>query len=305
MEVGDVSLNGARGSRPAKRELRAIKRYFTPFPRSSLFLWVVALGLIAVGVSGDAGLLPDDVSQEDSQLLAVVGGLLVVAIGVVRIASWMRKPSGGQMDRWLDRDLTRLKNRAREKCGLTGMTLTSETVLLTGPRFGVAGADFAYRSTRREFTRFTPVGVTILNFTEHEIFAYQCALDRFTGNAMGENTDEYFYRDVVSVSTQTENLVLDKRDLTRTGRKLLKPQIRGGRLQIPSAEMFTLTTSGGTTIEVVIEVVLDKLNRLVMGPGGAVEVNIADRAIAAMRQMLREKKIPPKADRDEDLPPMF
>jgi|GEM_PF-7055081 len=29
-----------------------------------------------------------------------------------------------------------------------------------------------------------------------------------------------------------------------------------------------------------------------MGPGGVVDVDVADRAIAGMRQMLREKKIP-------------
>ena len=164
--------------------------------------------------------------------------------------------------------------------------------MLTGPTFNVTGADLAYRDDRKGNARFTPVSVTILNFTEHQIAAYQCALDRLTGNALAEGTDEFFYRDVVSVTTKTEDLAIDKDRLPHKARKLLGKQIRGGKLQIPETQRFLLTTSGGTSIEVIIEATFDKLDRIIMGSGGDVDVDVADEAIAAMRQMLREKKIP-------------
>jgi len=221
-------LNGAQGS---ARELRAVKRYFAPFPKWVVFATGLALVAIALGASeatrirlAGAG-APDELDE-----LVVAAGVGLLAIGVLRLALWSVRPSGEQIDRWLARDLSRLKMRAIERCGLTGLTLTSETVVLTGPRFNVAGAELGYRRARREATRFTPVGVTVLNFTEHQIFAYQCALDRLTGSALAEQTDEFFYRDVVSVSTRTDDLTIDKRHITRTGRRLLAAQIRAGKL---------------------------------------------------------------------------
>jgi hypothetical protein len=176
------------------------------------------------------------------------------------------------------------------------LPLLDQSAIAQGCREYACPAD-----TRGAYRKLTIYHSRRLNFTEHQILAYQCAPDRFTGNALVETTDEYFYRDVVSVSTRTENLVLDKTALTRTDRKVLRAQLRGGELRIPSAEVFKLTTSGGTGIEVVMEVILDKLNSLIMDPGGSVQVSIADRAIAGIRQMLREKKMPLAGDTGQDV----
>lgn len=268
------------------RELAALKRFFMPFPRWVVVVWLIGAVLIAAGTSSDPSIDPD------SRALSVGIGIGLVALGIARVAVWSARPSAHQVDRWLDRDLAQLKQRAIEKCGLTGLHLTSETVVLTGPTFSVTGADLRYRDDRKGHARFTPVSVTILNFTEHQIAAYQCAFDRLTGNALAEGTDEFFYRDVVSVTTKTEDFTIDKDRLPRKARRLLGRQIRGGKLQIPETQRFILTTSGGTSIEVIIEAMLDKLDRIIMGSGGEVDVDVADDAIAGMRQMLREKKIP-------------
>jgi hypothetical protein len=257
--------------------------------------------LIAIGISDDeATSIEYDLEAGNYIGLAGIAGAVLLVLGVLRILPLLGRPGAAQMDHWLERDLARLGRRAEKKCGLGSESLTAPPVLLTGPLFKVAGAKFEFRRTRRGPTRFTPVGVAILNFTEHEIFAYQGALDRFTGNVLQETTDEYFYRDVVSVSTRTESRVVDKHDVTRAGRRRLRAQIRAGKLKIPKAEAFSLTTSGGTTIEVTIEVILDKLRDLVMGAGGLVQVSAADDAIAAMRKMLREKKMPQLAHPESD-----
>ena len=282
------------------KELRSVRRYFTPFPRWTVVVMVLAIAAIAVLVYGDATNIDEefealrDAGVKPSEVLPVVVGVafVVLAAVILRITVWANRPSAEQMDAWLERDLGNLRDRALIRCGLIGIPLTSAAVLLTGPRLDARGAEFQFRVSRRGVARFTPVGVTILNFTEHQIFAYQCVLDRLTGNALFETTDEYFYRDVVSLSTRNESLTFDKRDLPRAARRVLRAQIRSGKLQIQTAEVFSLTTSGGTKIEVIISVLLDRLDRAVMGPGGRVDVDVAEQAIAGMRKMLREKKIP-------------
>lgn len=268
------------------RELRALRRFFTPFPRWVVGAWLVGAVLIAIGTASNSSMDPD------SQALAVAGGIALFAIGVLQVAMWSARPSASQVDRWLDQDLAQLKARAIEKCGLVGVELKSPTMVLTGPTFDVSGADLAFKDDRKGEVRFTPVSVTILNFTQHQITGYQCALDRLTGNALAEGTDEFFYTDVVSVTTKTEDFTIDKDRLTRKARKLLGKQIRGGKLQIPETQRFILTTSGTTSIEVIIEATFDKLGRIIMGSGGDVDVDVADNAISSMRQMLREKKVP-------------
>ncbi len=280
-----------------RRELKAVKRFFNRVPKWA-FVALAAAAPVAVGGLGSG-------TDAAAAFAAAGAGLAVVAM--LRILPVLaRRPSGRQMDEWLNRDLTRLRERAVVKCGLEGLgEATAEPVVLSGPVFGVEGADFAVRAPRRDIARFTPVGVTILNFREHQIFAYQCALDRLTGNALDETTDEYFYRDVVSVSTRTETLTLGKRDLTRFGRKVLNAKSRGGKVQVPGAEVFTLTTSGGTSISVVIGVVLDRLKQLAIGAGGDVHVDAAERALAGIRQMLREKKIPQRSDPSDGLGDLY
>jgi hypothetical protein len=92
-----------------------------------------------------------------------------------------------------------------------------------------------------------------------------------TGYVTREATHEYFYRDVVSVQTKTESLSVVWRKQA---------------IQLQTAETFTLTTSGGTAIHVVLGDV--KLAQL-MG-GGELPTTEAEQAIQAVRTMLREKK---------------
>ncbi len=115
------------------------------------------------------------------------------------------------------------------------------------------------------------MNITVLNFAPNQLLSYQCALDLTTGKRLNESTDEYFYRDVVSVSTKTVSV-------TKTSAKY-------GLLQLNAAETFALTTSGGTSIEVIL-----KDPKLVEMVGGDIPTTFAEKAIQAVRKMLREKK---------------
>lgn len=249
-----------------KRE--QIKKYFKPFPKSAV--WMIILGV---------------------PLTAAFGlGIILIILGVWRILSWRRRPSDRQVDEWIEDDLRGLEKRALERTGLDESELVSETVLLTGLRFwNIGGAEVGIQKGRDDVIRFTPLGVTVLNFTEHQLVAFQCALDLMTGNPLSESTDEYFYRDVVSLSMKTESMTWDKAMLSSAGlsKTPLSDLMKHGKLQFNAANLVELTTSGGTSIEVV----LDDPTLIESVGGGKIPTERADKAIQAVRKMLREKKV--------------
>jgi len=232
-----------------------IKKYFKPFPKWAV--WMIIIGL---------------------PFLAAYGlGLVLIGIGIWGIVDWSKKPDDAQMDAWLDEDLKVLHGKALSKTGTDQSELVGEPVMVTGPRFwNVANADVAFKKGKDNVFRFTPVGVTVLNFTANQLISYSCVLDLTTGNPLNESTDEYFYRDVVSVSTKTKSQTV---------------QVAGkGSLQLNAAETFELTTSGGTSIEVLLR---DPSLIQMMGGGGEIPTTRAEKAIQTVRKMLREKKSTP------------
>jgi hypothetical protein len=77
--------------------------------------------------------------------------------------------------------------------------------------------------------------------TENQLVTYNSAIDIMTGNSLNETTDEYFYKDVVSVSTETSSATF------------IDPKNKNSVQQLHTAEFFKLTTSGGTSIKVFIK----------------------------------------------------
>lgn len=249
-----------------KRE--QIKKYFKPFPKWAV--WMIIIGL---------------------PFLALYGlGLVLIGIGIWGLVDWNKKPDDAQMDAWLDEDLILLHGKALSKTGTDPSELVGEPVMVTGPRFwNIAGAEGAYKKGKDNVLRFTPVGVTVLNFTPNQLIAYSSALDLMTGNALNESTDEYFYRDVVSVSTKTKSMTVSGTGAIKGGLKGgLMGALKGG-LQLNAAETFELTTSGGTSIEVVLRdpSLIEKMG------GGEIPTTRAEKAIQTVRKMLREKKSAP------------
>lgn len=229
-----------------------IKKYFKPFPKWGV--WAIVIGLPLLAVKG-AGILP-------------------IAIGIWALLDWNKKPSDAQMDAWMEEDLAMLNQKALAKTGTDASEIVGDPVMVVGPRFwDISNAEVAFKKGKDGVLRFTPVGVSVLNLTENQVIAYECALDCITGSALSEGTDEYYFRDIVSVSTKT---------------KSKNVQVPGtGLLQLNSAEIFELTTSGGTSIEVVLR---DPNLVQYMGGSGEIPTTRAEKAIQTLRKMLREKK---------------
>lgn len=250
-----------------------------------LFFWKFpqwALASLAVGVV---------IVIAAEGILGYVVGL--GAVGFSGAVSWIwfaARPKDAEIDAWLDQDLEKLKPRALAKSGLDASDLVREAVMLVGPRFrNLGGAFFGFRRGSDGQARFTPVHVTIINFTEHQLVTYQCAFDLTTGNPLNECVDEYFYTDVVSVATRSEAMTyspgeLDERIRSRIPK--LEESAVNGLVQVNNAETFVLVTAGGNSTRVVLRdpVLIESLG------GGDVPMDRANQAVNAVRTMLRVKK---------------
>lgn len=187
---------------------------------------------------------------------------------------FLARPTDAQMDQWLEENLKELSKASLIKMDIDSSSCIDIPVTVTGPRlWDKADAKLLYRKGNDNQIRFTPINATIITFTEKQLLAYNCVLDFTTGRALNESTDEYFYKDVVSVSTKTESKTIKLDDCEQT-------------LQLNAAETFTLTTSGGTSISVLLR---DPELAKFMG-GGEIKISNAEKTIQVIRKILREKK---------------
>lgn len=227
----------------------AINRYFAPFPKWAI--WLIAIGVPAIGAYGL--------------------GLLMIGGGAWAIYNWSQRPTDQQMDGWIEEDITGLQEKALKRSGHDNSELVSEPAIITGPKlWDVGNAEIGHRKGQDNTLRFTPLSVTVLNFTQTHLSSYQAVLDLRTGNTLNEATDEFFYRHIVSAATKSDSFNVT---------------FGGESLQLKTADSFELTTAGGNSIKVFLRdpVLIQKLG------GGNIPTTRADRALATVRKMLREK----------------
>lgn len=235
-----------------------ISKYFTSkFPKWAIFLIIIGVLMLA------------------GPIVVKIVGLLMVVGGGFAIYNSTQVASDAEIDQWTQEDLNKLNKRSLDKMGIDASELVSEGVTITGPRLSNLGpSKFGFRKGKDNVLRFTPVNSTLINFTKDQLLVYRCALDLLTGNPVNEATDEYFYRDVVSVQTSSETVSVSLPGTTLDG------------LQCNAAEFFKLTTSGGTSVSMALR---DPSLIQKMG-GGEIPTTTAERAIQTIRKMLREKK---------------
>jgi len=229
----------------------SIQKYFnSKFPKWAA--WFVGIGAL-IGIPAMSS--PDGGG-------AVVFGLIMAAIGGLGIYSYTNTVSDHQIDEWTKEDLSSLDKRALKKVGVDESELVGEQAIIFGP------ADFSVMKVGKDKRiRFGRLRGMVVNFGQHQLLVYTCTMDITTGNTLHESTDEYFYRDVVSVSTKT-----------RDGQV--------GNMRLAEGEYFTLTTSGGTAAEIFLH--SPEIGKQF---GGDMPATDAERQVQSIRKMLREKKM--------------
>jgi len=246
-------------SEDAKR--KAIKKYFKPFPKWSIWLILLGIVVLLIGTQTSGGV--------------AVAGIVILAIGALVIyTSVGGKPSDSQMDQYLEEDLQKVAQKMLEKLGLDESEMVAESVFIHGPGWKKLGVERHAKLGADRKPRYTPIQCTVIGFCENQLVYYNCLLDFTTGGFLDVSTDEYFYRDVVSASTQSVSMSI--------------PIAKGKVVQLDSSEEFTLTTSGGTTVSNSLET-LGLLNEMGLKDANMQLANF-DRGIQVIRRMLRDKK---------------
>lgn len=239
---------------------------------------------VAATEPANAETITEPVGSDDASANAGLAGigLFVLALGIFVIYNYLKKmPSDQQMDDWINEDLEATKRKSLSKIGIDESELVHEQIVIVGPRLeSTGGAEMHFKAGKDKMVRYTPMNVTVLNMTANQLIAYNCCLDLTTGNQLQESTDEYFYRDVVSVSTKTSSFTM----------KFSTPAtLPGGgkidQMQFNSGERFELSTSGGNAISVFLRD--EKWQEQLGGKIWSLDV---DKAVQAVRKMLREKK---------------
>lgn len=210
-----------------------------------------------------------------AKLLPFGFGLIPIGLAVWGIMSWRKRPTDQEIDLWIGEEIKKTFDKALTKTGTEASQIVGEKVVIRGfpSIWQLGGATVAFIKGKDDYLRFTPLNVHIINFTENQLISYGCDLDLSTGKMINESTDEYFYKDVVSVSTKTKNQTVKLPD--------------GTVKQDVSSETFELTTSGGTSISVRLT---DPETVKFLGGGQIQQTSLAESAIQTVRKMLREKK---------------
>ena len=139
-----------------------------------------------------------------------------------------------------------------------------------------------YKKGKDGRVRYSIVHLSIIFLTKHHLSAYSCIWDFARGEVVWEKSDEFFYQDVVSVSTETLRTKIESSDEEKAKRKKEgKPE--GEHFE--ERERFRLTTSAATGIKVSLPE-----RRLVKQLGDFVTSNVEGN-IRSIRKMLREKKM--------------
>ncbi|MEU8246557.1 hypothetical protein [Nonomuraea sp. NPDC048916] len=165
-------------------------------------------------------------------------------------------PTADQIDRWLRGDLATIQHRALDRLGILRGELVTGTGRYISP-FVIMGPE-EQKSSRTKMAqhpngRFfaSRYGVFVLFMTERKLGAYRTTLDAITGRReAAEQTSEYRYGDIVSVSVRTVPLPTPGKKARRRAKQAEPEQNKededytfvdvGSTPTTPLAERFTL-----------------------------------------------------------------
>lgn len=263
-----------------KHRRRRIRKYFSPQTAPG----IGCAGCFAVVVV-IIGIIVLVAAISEINFLGIFWGFVFLILGLAMIPSfktyknnhqkWVSElVSDSEIDKYINDDLASLKKLSLQKSSLDMSELVGDQLLVTGFQFyNSADAKVLYKKGVDSIFRFTPINVTVLNLTANQIVCFQCVFDLTTGNPLNISTDEYFYKDVVSIATKTESGTYES-------------ELFEGEVQLDSSEKFVLTTSGGTTLHVFLSdpKLIEKMG------GGKMPTTEAEKTILVVRKMLREKK---------------
>lgn len=186
-------------------------------------------------------------------LLLLIWPLFIVYLIYLMVVN-MGKPADGEIDQAYQDGLSDVVEKGLKKLGIDEDEVKLiDPIVIHGPYDKNIASQFLAKKGNDGRWRSSNYEVTVLYFSERQVYSYDYRFS-ITDNERNESTDEFFYKDIVAVSTSSDNITLSTNEaITR--------------------EYFKLTTSGGTSIECSIW-----------------DMGQVEKSIKGMKQLLREKK---------------
>lgn len=186
-------------------------------------------------------------------------------------ARYDARPAFRQMFGWLQQDISGVERESKVHLGIEEATRQPITVF--GPIYhDIEGIDPSLVLRRKVGERYfySTYRLSVFQFCEDFLGAFQANFSMIKNVTTSEETDEFFYRDVVSVRTQTTATSYT----LKTGEKLVQ------------SKMFALAVASGDKISVIIDDPKFKVS---------VEIeSLGDEAVKNIRSMLRQFKRAPQ-----------
>ncbi|MEN8904927.1 MAG: hypothetical protein ABF289_03100 [Clostridiales bacterium] len=219
--------------------------------------------------------------------------LVSVSSIVFYFSNYYKLPTDSQIDLWLFNKIEKINLISLDQFSFTENDLIRKSIKIKGPiwweikrkSLSFEKNGFYCREGKKEdfidcgekvndrILRFSHYNVHIFHFTEHFLLCYSCTLDFLTGNTYNVQTDEYYYKDIVSASHITESTYYP--DINNPIESKIFNRV----------EEFKLTTSGGSNVKILL-----KAKELEESFNGRVKIDDIEDKIKAIRGVLRLKK---------------
>ncbi|CAN5752833.1 hypothetical protein BH10BAC3_BH10BAC3_11950 [soil metagenome] len=247
-----------------------IRKYFKKRPGAGMSIFLIVIGGIAI--LGAFSLRHTEIIQ-----ISLLVGSILILIGLIRLIKRLgSRLSDDDIDNQFQDDLKEIARNALNKLGLDETQLTEnrkEPLMLKGPILwtttGVNKKDLLWRKGKDDIVRFAIYRVTIIYFSKHLLASFACDFNFIKNVTLNEATDEYYYKDIVSVST------------SETSTSYVLPN----GVKLTRSQEFRLSLSNGEAIKVFID--SGKLNQVTKGN---IPTEEAEKAVQIIRTILRDKK---------------
>lgn len=181
------------------------------------------------------------------------------------------KPIDEQIDYWFEQSKHQILSGAPHKLGLRpdDISLQKKPLVIVGP-----ASSTKFNIGYDGIIRFSAYRIVVIYLSDYHLGAYTCNLDLITGKLISEQTQEFHYTDVVSVSLLTST------------RPFKVVTLNGVQHQIHDSQVFSVSAASGESIKVTIGFSQGEN----LFKGGTLPPTEVDFAIYALRMILREKK---------------
>lgn len=234
------------------------------FPTGSFIIGII-LGIVGIIVIASVAVLG---------IILFLGG---VGMAIFPYMSYSKakkrfeaRPSDQQMDQWFFEDIQPIIDKnALDKLGVDKSELIAESLVVPGPVFwsipGFNSSEILRRTGNDGFNRYTVWTLQVFIFTENFLGSYKCNYNWIRNTCINESTNEFFYKDVVSVKT----------DSVSSAYTLLDNQ------KMEHAQAFQLNLPGDRVTVVIDHASLKTSSEM---------TSRVDKAVQSIRTMIRQKK---------------